>query len=152
MTFHSAQLTFLRSFGTTPDRLWHLLTDPKMREIWSGPSDDLTLVVDQADLSEGGQDTHRCGPVDAPDFTVDTRWYRLCAPDAACFTETVRAGGETFSTTLVTYGLSKTATGVDLKIDMMVASYAGPEAIGEHEEGWTSALNRLAGLAKREPA
>ena len=147
MTFHTGHLRFARQFSTSQDRLWHLLTDPEMREIWGAPSDDDTLVVDKSDLREGGQDRHRCGPSDAPDYVVDTTWYRLVAPDAACFTETVRAGGETFSTSLVTYGLAKTDAGVDLTIELTVTSFAGPEAIAEHEDGWASALARLDTLA-----
>ena len=84
MTPVTGHFTLDRSFAVGPDRLWTLLTDPKMREAWGAPNDDQLLVVEQSDLREGGADRHRCGPADAPDFEIDTNWYRLAAPQAAC--------------------------------------------------------------------
>lgn len=148
--FPTAHLTFERRFDTSPARLWHLVTDAAMRQIWAAPSDDHQLFVDAADLREGGQDRHRCGPVEAPEYVVDTTWYRLSAPTAACFTETVRAAGQTFSTSLVTYGLTPSDAGTQLTISLTIASFAGRDAIAEHEDGWTSALSRLKRLSERQ--
>ncbi|MCK0095250.1 SRPBCC domain-containing protein [Yoonia sp. F2084L] len=78
-----------RTFNLPPEKLWVLLTDPKHREKWGGPDADTVLVVDKADVRVGGQDRHRCGPADAPEFIVDTRWYDLTEPSRAVFTETL---------------------------------------------------------------
>ena len=92
-----------RKFSLNPEKLWHLLTDPRMRESWGAPEEGMVLTVTKQDLRIGGQERHICGNQDAPDFEVDTRWYHLAAPSDAVFTETVSAQGCTFATSLVTY-------------------------------------------------
>lgn len=69
-----------RTIPLPPAKLWDVLTDPKHREKWGGPDAETVLIVDQADVRVGGQDRHRCGPADAPEFVIDTRWYDLSAP------------------------------------------------------------------------
>ncbi len=146
MTLAQASFQLTRSFRCTPDKLWHLLTDPKAREVWSGPSDDDVLTADRADLREGGQDLHRCGPAEAPAYTVETRWYRLDAPQAACFSETVDAEGMRIGTSLVTYQITAEDGGTVLTVDVTTVSFVGEEALGDFKVGWTSALDRLPSL------
>ena len=146
MTFPTAQFQLTRHVNTDATRLWHLLTDPKSREAWSGPSDDDVLHLDAADLREGGEDRHRCGPPDAPSYTVATRWYRLDGPHAACFTETVEAQGSRIATSLVTYGLVAEGAQTRLTVSVNTVSYVGAEALTDFEAGWTTALERLSKL------
>ena len=133
-----------RRFATTPERLWQVLTDPELRTRWGAPSDDAVLILTQSDLREGGQDHHRCGPKEAPEFEVWTRWYRLDAPTLACFTETIEAGGMIHATCLVTYMLGTEGAETTLGVDIAVSAFSGEEVIGDVEAGWTSALARLA--------
>ena len=147
MTPDTGDFRLTRSFATTPERLWHLLTDPAARTRWGAPSDDDVLIMDRHDLREGGQDLHRCGPAEDPAYTVETHWYRLAAPDLACFSETVDAGGARIATSLVTYALHGTEKGCSLTIAVHVSSFVGPEALADFEAGWTSALDRLAPMA-----
>lgn len=137
---------FKRALPLPPTRIWHLLTDAKARQLWGAPSDEDVLEVDASDLSEDGLDIHRCGPRDAPAYTVTTRWYHLNTPSGACFTETVEAEGMRISTSLVTYTLAEEPLGTALTVDVTVSSFVGPEALGDHDDGWTSALARLAHL------
>ncbi len=139
-----------RSFALPRDRLWHLLTDPAMRSQWGAPSDEDVLIVDASDLREGGRDLHRCGPRDDPAYTVETIWFRLAEPDLACFSETVDAGGARIATSLVTYGLTDTATGCEFSIDVQLSSFVGPGAMSDFQAGWTSGLNRLAALVEQQ--
>jgi uncharacterized protein YndB with AHSA1/START domain len=143
MTTACAHFQITRTFPLPPDRLWHLLTDARARELWGAPSDDHVLHVDATDLRVDGQDLHRCGPKDAPDYTVATRWYRLDGPEAACFTETVEAGGARIATSLVSYGLAAEGKGTRLTVEVATSSFVGPEALDDFEAGWTSGLNRL---------
>ena len=53
MTAPIATFRLTRNIAASQDRLWHLLTDAKSREIWGGPSDDVVLVLDTTDLREG---------------------------------------------------------------------------------------------------
>ena len=140
--------TFDRAMPLSPSRLWSLLTDPKMREIWSAPG-DLTLDVVSADTQLGGVDHHRCGPEDAPEFEVETRWYNLEEPQAASFTEVIEAGGMRLGASLVTYALAETPSGTDLSITVAVTSFVGPEMIGEFNAGWSGAVEKLEQLASK---
>lgn len=146
MTERCAHFQLKRGFPLPPDRMWGLLTDPKARELWGGPSDDVVLVLENADLREGGQERHRCGPADNPEFVVDTHWYHLDAPELACFTETVSAGGVRFAVTLVTYALEARGDGCTLTVDVGLSGLAEGDMLGDFKDGWTSGLARLTRL------
>lgn len=153
MTFSTNTLRFDRDIATSPDRLFHLLTDPKMREIWGAPGEGTVLSMDITDLREGGFERHFCGPKDAPEFEIETRWYRLNGPAAACFSESLVIGGERIFTSLVTYTLTprdgKTALGVDVAITGFVE---GEDMTQDVTDGWTSGLAKLEALAADETA
>lgn len=150
MTRSAAHFQLSRTIGVPPHRLWSLLTDPRARELWGGPSDDATLVLDKADLREGGQERHRCGPKENPEFVVDTHWYHLAEPDLACFTETVSAGGTRFAVTLVTYALSASDSGTTLTVDVSLAPLTDDEMLEDFKEGWTSGLDSLERLIEAD--
>ncbi|MFQ1702866.1 SRPBCC domain-containing protein [Loktanella agnita] len=149
MTSDTATFDLHRILPLTPEKLWHVMTDAKQREKWGAPDDATVLVVDSSDLREGGQDRHRCGPTDAPDFLVDTRWYHLSAPTRAVFTETLILGGDPAFTSLVTYALTPTEDGTALDISVATSSFSGPDALREVEGGWTGALNKLKAYAEQ---
>ncbi|MDA7425207.1 SRPBCC domain-containing protein [Thalassococcus lentus] len=135
-----------RHFTITKDRLWHLLTDPHAREIWGAPSDEDTLTLEKADFREGGQERHRCGPAEEPQYSIDTHWYHIEAPQLACFSETVSAQGFRFAVSLVRYHLAETDSGTDLVVDVAVAALTDEDMRDDFQNGWTSGLDRLAKL------
>ncbi len=143
MTTDTATFAFNRQYGIAPDRLWGVLTDPKMRERWGAPSDDMVLSVERADLREDGQDRHVCGPKAAPEFVIDTRWYRLDAPHLAVFTETLVVGEERIATSLVTYRVDAANGGSALAVTSCSASRTGPEVPAEFSGGWEGGLANL---------
>ena len=143
MTFPTAHFTLKRRFSIPQDALWHVLTDPREREAWGAPDDSMVLVVETADLREDGHERHRCGPAEAPEFTVDTRWYRLDAPNGACFSETLTFQGMRTFTSLVTYRLATEGSGTQLDVHVAVTSFDDETIFAEVEGGWSSALDRL---------
>lgn len=143
MTNDTATFDLSRRLPLPPDRLWPILTDPREREHWGAPEPGMVLTVERADLREGGQDRHRCGPADAPDFTVDTRWYRLDPPNRAVFTETVFVGGAALGTSLVTYVLTAAQTGTNLGLTVHVSAFGGPDMLDEFRAGWDAGLATL---------
>ncbi|MEM1232881.1 MAG: SRPBCC domain-containing protein [Pseudomonadota bacterium] len=147
MATKTTSLTFERSFSLPPARLWTLLTDPKMREAWGAPSEDAVLTMEISDLREGGFEIHHCGPKEAPEFTVETRWYKLNASEDACYTETLVIGGEKLFTSLVTYALAETATGTDLGIHVAITSFGDEDMTADIQEGWEGGLANLVKLA-----
>ena len=132
-----------RTLPLPPDRLWTVLTDPRHRESWGAPSEGTVLVMEAADVREGGQDRHRCGPAEAPEFVVNTRWYHLAAPDRAVFTETLVIEDMQIFTSLVTYRLEPAAGGTDLTVTVALSSFTGPDALDEVRSGWTGGLANL---------
>lgn len=144
MPTDTATFELQRILPLSPEKLWHVMTDARQREKWGAPDASMVLVMDSSDLRVGGQDRHHCGPADAPDFQVDTRWYHLTAPTRAVFTETVIFGGEPAFTSLVTYALTPATGGTTLDISVATASFSGPEALGEVEGGWMGGMENLA--------
>jgi len=153
---HTASLDFERRLALPPARLWKVLTDARHREQWGAPSEGAVLEVVEADVREGGRDRHRCGPADAPEFTVDTRWYRLDAPHLAVFTETVDIGGEAIFTSLVTYRLTPADTATALGVTVAVSSFVGADVARDTRTGWEGGLANLeryaAGVAREGAA
>jgi len=136
-----------RRLPLSAERLWHVLTDAKEREKWNGPDASALLETDAADLRVGGSDRHRFGPVHAPEFLVDTRWYNLTVPERAVFTETLIFGGEAVSTSLVTYALSPAGNETALSITVAVSSFSGAEALDEIAQGWAGGMDNLESYA-----
>ncbi|MBF9043319.1 hypothetical protein HKCCE4037_08275 [Rhodobacterales bacterium HKCCE4037] len=141
-TFH-----FSRNLPLPPDRLWHLMTDAKAREAWGAPGEH-TLDVMEADTRVGGIDRHRCGPADAPEFEVETRWMRLDGPHDAVFTEMVEMGGMALGVSLVTYHLAAEGSGTALSVTVAVSSFVGPEMMADFKAGWSGGLDNLERVAR----
>ncbi len=143
--------TFERSFNLPPDRIWHLMTDSRMREQWGAPGDEVLTVVSE-DLREGGLERHRCGPADNPEFEVETRWYRLDGPSDATFTEVIEAGGMRLGTSLVTYSIAAEGSGSKVDVNVAVVSFVGAEMIEEFRSGWAGGIENLDKLVAKDAA
>lgn len=149
MSTDTGHFALTRSLPLSQDRLWHVLTDAKMREAWGAPSEGTVLEMEKTDFRVGGLEKHRCGPAEAPEFTVDTRWYRIDGPQDAVFTETVHVGGHAIATTLVTYRVTPEDTGTRLDVAVAVSSFTGEEAAGEFKAGWEAGLANLEAFAAK---
>lgn len=143
MTLDTGYFELARELALSPERLWDVLTDPGHRENWGAPQAGMVLTVETSDLREGGNDRHRCGPADAPDFVVDTRWYRLDPPKLAVFTETIIVGDAAMATSLVTYALEAAGARSRLLVGVSVSSFTGPGATEDFRDGWEGGLSNL---------
>ncbi|MDC1399219.1 SRPBCC domain-containing protein [Yoonia sp.] len=143
MSLDTKSFNLTRTMPVTVDQLWHLLTDAKARENCSGPDATTLLETETADLRVGGQDRHRFGPADAPEFVVDTRWYDLTAPDRAVFTETLIFGGAAVCTSLVTYVLQNNGNHTELQTTVAVSSFSGSDTLDEVHTGWNGGMDNL---------
>ena len=149
MTTDTDTFTFTRDMPLPPDRLWHLMTDAKAREAWGAPGDE-TLDVVKAETRVGGIERHRCGPVENPEFEVETRWMRLEGPSDAVYTEQIEAGGMALGASLVTYNLAPKGTGTALAVTVAVSSFVGPEMMDEFRAGWEGGMANLDKLVMAE--
>lgn len=150
MTTDTGSFDLHRSFDITPEQLWHLLTDARMREAWGVPDETMVLEMVTEDLRVGGFEQHRCGPAEAPDFEVETRWYRLDGPSDAVFTETLIFGGARAATTLVTYRVAPAQSGCTLDVAVAVSSFDGKDVLAEIQAGWEGGLASLDALVKQQ--
>ncbi len=139
----TALFEFDRSYAVSAKELWRLLTDPAMRAKWGAPTEGTVLEMEVEDLRVGGEERHRCGPADNPEFVVTTRWYRLDAPALAAFTETLIIGGDCLATSLVTYRLTEVGPDTRLGVAVAVSSFAGPDVPAEFRGGWEGGLANL---------
>ncbi|MEL6958911.1 MAG: SRPBCC domain-containing protein [Pseudomonadota bacterium] len=152
MTKSTDTFIFDRSFPLPPDRMWTLMTAPEYRELWGAPDDGQVLEMVSTDFTVGGTERHRCGPAEAPEFEVATRWYNIDAPSTVTFTEQIEAGGMVLGTSLVTYMLEPEGTGTQAGITVAVVSFVGPEMIAEFRAGWDGGIAKLDALAAKEAA
>ncbi len=152
MTTDTDTFVYQRDYAISPAQLWHILTDPGMRESWGAPGEGVTLDTVTSDLRIGGTDRHRCGPASEPEFEVETRWYNLAEPDAAVCTEQIEAGGMTLGASLVTYKIASQAGRTQLWVNVAVSSFVGPEMIAEFKDGWDSGFAKLSSMAEAAAA
>lgn len=143
MPLDTASFDLHRTLPLDAATLWEVMTDARHRESWGAPGEGMVLTVETADVREGGQDRHRCGPAEAPDFVVLTRWYNLAAPERAVFTETLVVGDDSFFTSLITYVLTPAGRATELAITVAVSSFDGAGAIDEVRAGWEGGLANL---------
>lgn len=143
--------SFTRRYALSPAQVWHLVTDAEQRAQWAVPDPSMTLTTLSSDLCLGGTDHHRCGPADAPEFDVVTRWYNIDAPTNAVFTETIMAGGAHLGASLVTCHIAADGGGSALHLTVAVSSFVGAEMIGEFRAGWTGGMANLDRMARTMP-
>ena len=119
MTTDTDTSTHARDFAHSTDRMWHLITDPAMRDRSSAPGDHVVETL-SSDLRVGGVDHQRCGPADNPEFEATTRWYNLAPPtDAGCH----------------------------LAITVAASSFVRPEMMEKFKAGWQGGFDNLVKLA-----
>jgi uncharacterized protein YndB with AHSA1/START domain len=90
MTTDTDTFTHAGDFAHSTDRMWHLITNPAMRDRWSAPGDHVVETL-SSDLRVGGVDHQRCGPADNPEFEATTRCYNLAPPTDAAYIEVIEA-------------------------------------------------------------
>ncbi len=145
MTTDTDHFAFERDFAAAPDRMWHLLTSDEGRRAWGAPG-ETTLTTLASDFRVGGEDRHRCGPEEAPEFESITRWYHIAGPSDAVYSEQIEAGGMALGTSLVTFRVSPKGSGSHVSFSVAVSSFVGAEMIGEFRAGWDGTLEKLDAL------
>ena len=143
-------LTLKREIACPPERLFALMTDREARALWSAPSEDVVIEIDESDIRDGGREVARCGPKEAPDFFVVADFHLVEAPARLGLSETLNVGGMMLSVSLVTQEITPVETGSLLKVTLQIVSLSGPETFEGYGEGWNAALDSLARMAGAE--
>ncbi len=140
-------LVLEREIACAPDRLFHLMTDRDMRQKWSMPDDSSVVEIDSYDCRPGGREEIRCGAKDAPDYNTIGQFH-VVTPAFLCLTETLFVGGTLISVALCSHEISATEKGSFLRVTLQITSLTGPETFKDYTNGWSAALDNLAGLAE----
>lgn len=145
-------VTLEREIACAPERLFHVMTDRALRQIWAAPDDESVVIIDEFDCRPGGREVTRCGPKEAPEFnTVGV--FHVVTPEFLSFTETLVVGGQTMSIALCSHEIAESAAGSRLRVTLQVTSLAGAALFGDYRGGWSAALDKLAALAsERRPS
>lgn len=143
-----ATLTLDRDVACSPAHLFHVMTDRDLRQTWSVPDDDSTLIIDHFDCRAGGREEIRCGPSDAPVFNTIGHFH-VVEPEFLSFTETLFVEGQMISVALCGHEIAETQTGSHLRVTLQITSLSGPDVFGEYRSGWGAALDNLSALAAK---
>lgn len=148
MSMDFETLTLEREIACQPARLFGLLVDPAARAEWGAPDETSVIVVDEADIREGGYETSRCGPHDDPHFNTRSSFHLLRPDTCMINTEMLTVAGELLSVSLITHEVSAHKDGSILTVTLQIASLAGPDMADDYRDGWTASLDNLKHLAE----
>lgn len=142
--FHET-LAFERTFDAPPERLFQAFADPRQREIWSAPTPETVIVIDETDLRTGGHETARCGSADALNWTMKVIYHRVEDGRLVTFTEELWDGAKLLTVALITFEFRKRGdAGTLLSLTDQVTSFVGEGGVSGHRDGYTKALANLA--------
>lgn len=63
MNIHHDTLVFERNFDAAPDRLFQAYANPREREVWSAPTPETVIQIDETDVRTGGSETPGAAPL-----------------------------------------------------------------------------------------
>ena len=145
MEIHHETLVFERDFDVTPERLFQAYADPKEREVWSAPSPEIVIVIDETDVRTGGREIARCGSEGNLNWTMEVAYHWVTEDRQITFTEELWEGDKVLTVALITFDFEKRgATGTRLKLTDQITSFVGKGGVEGHSEGYTKALANLA--------
>jgi len=72
-----ATLVFEREIPATVEKVFAAFASAKLRSEWGAPSETATIIYDQEDFREGGEDRFRCGSKSDPNIHGTTRYLEI---------------------------------------------------------------------------
>ncbi len=137
--------TLHRDLAADPATVFAAFSDAKARAIWTSPSPDLNMTLQQADFREGGRDLSICGPGPAEGVAVETHYHAITANSAILSTEILRMPGSIECISLVTIQIEPRGAASRISVTLQSASPSDAANIAEVQQGWQAALENLAG-------
>jgi uncharacterized protein YndB with AHSA1/START domain len=148
---HHKTLVFKHILPAPPVDVFQAHADARQRSHWAVPSDTAVLIYDEAHFAIGGTDRFRCGSKDDPKYRGTTYYLDIAPGSRIVSSEVIAVEATPLSAALTTLELTPRRSGTSLKMTVQVASFAGPDLIKGHEQGYNGALDNLARyLARRE--
>lgn len=147
-TIH-ATLVFEREISASPEAVFAAFADPVARARWGTPSDTATVIYDQADFREGGEDRFRCGSKLDPNIHGTSRYLDIVANRRIVSSETIAINGTRLCASLTTLELVPHGANTKLKNVTQLASFIGNDMVQGHETGTNASLDNLVEYFKR---
>ena len=147
-----ATVVFEREIPATVERVFAAFASAKIRSEWGAPSDTATIIYDQDDFREGGEDRFRCGSKSNPNIHGTTRYLEIIPNRRIVSSETISMDGKRLCASLTTLELAKSGSVTKLRSTSQVASFIGQDMISGTETGNNGSLNSLVNYFSRERA
>jgi uncharacterized protein YndB with AHSA1/START domain len=141
-----------RSYDASPDRVFTAFADATARAEWAVPDEPVVLVYDRADFRVGGTDLSRCGPKHDMMFVAETLYLDIVPGQRIVSVETVSKHGTRLSVSLVTADIQPEGRGTRLVLTDQIVALDDPDILKSHEQGYSGALDNLAGWLARQAA
>lgn len=147
-----ATLVFEREVPATVEKVFAAFANAKLRSEWGAPSETATIIYDQEDFREGGEDRFRCGSKSNPNIHGATRYLEIIPDCRIVSSETISVEGKRLCASLITLELAQSGSRTKLRSTSQVASFMGQGMIKGTETGNSSSLDSLVNYFSREPA
>ncbi len=147
-----ATLVFERDIPATVDKVFAAFENAKLRSEWGAPSDTATIIYDQEDFREGGEDRFRCGSKSNPNIHGTTRYLEIIPDRRIVTSETITMDEKRLSASLITLEFAQSGSRTKLRSTSQVASFIGQDMIKGTENGNNGSLDSLVNYFSREPA
>ena len=147
-----ATLVFEREVPTTVEKVFAAFENSKIRSEWSAPSDTASIIYDQEDFREGGEDRYRCGSKSNPNIHGTTHYLEIIPDRRIVSSETISMDGKRLCASLITLELAQSGSRTKLRSTSQVASFIGQDMIKGTETGNNDSLDRLVNYFSRGQA
>lgn len=145
MDIRHETLVFERAFDAPPARLFQAYIDPREREVWSAPTPETVIVIDETDVRTGGRETARCGTAGDLNWTMKVVYHRVTQDRQITLTEELWGDETILTVALITFDFEpRGASGTRLKLTDQITSFVGEGGIAGHRDGYAKAMNNLA--------
>jgi uncharacterized protein YndB with AHSA1/START domain len=145
-----ATLVFEREIHATVEKVFAAFASAKLRSEWGAPSETATIIYDQEDFREGGEDRFRCGSKSDPNIHGTTRYLEIIPGCRIVSSETISMDGKRLCASLITLELAQVDSRTKLRSTSQVASFIGQDMIKGTETGTSSSLDSLIHHFSRE--
>lgn len=144
-----ATLVFEREIPATVDKVFAAFASAKLRSEWGAPSDTATIIYDQEDFREGGEDCFRCGSKSSPNVHGATRYLEIVMNRRIVSSEMISMNGMRLCASLITLEFAQSGGITKLRSTSQVVSFIGEDMIKGTETGNNSSLDSLVNYFSR---
>lgn len=141
-TLHTT-LVFEREIPAPVEKVFAAFADPTARADWGTPSDTATVIYDETNFREGGQDRFRCGSKADPNIHGTTRYLDIIPNRRVVSSETIVVDGKRLCVSLTTLELTPDGKQTRLKSTTQLASFIGEDMVKGHKTGNDATLDNL---------